>query len=153
MRGPLACARTAGDTMAADRAAIADFNNRRLPIGARSMIAVSVGWAKTRSAMPTRPWARFALPTLPHSSHRQAVVAQRERAVARARRVGDGVEHCRRRDADGRLADAAPDAAVRRHDDRLDFRHLREPHRVIGVEVLLHDAPVLDLDAAEEQAS
>ena len=51
------------------------------------------------------------------SGHRQTVLLEREGAIALAGRRGDGVEDGRRGDADGRLADAAPEAAGR-HDDR-----------------------------------
>src|SRR6266851_7094461 len=50
----------------------------------------------------------------------EIVVHQRERADALAGRREDGIDHRRRRHADGRLADAAPKAAGR-HQYRLDF--------------------------------
>src|SRR5688572_28966463 len=54
-----------------------------------------------------------------NSHHLQAVVLQRQRAVALAGGLGDRVQHRRRRDADGRLADAAPGVAAALDDDGL----------------------------------
>src|SRR5882672_7687074 len=80
-----------------------------------------------------------------------AVVLQRHRADALAGRLGERVQHRRRRDADRRLADAAPDWAARGHEDGLHLRHLRDAHRVVLVEVRLLDAPVLHRALLEEQ--
>ena len=84
------------------------------------------------------------------SGHRQTVLLEREGAIALTRCRGDGVEDGRRGDADGRLADAAPEAAGR-HDDGLNLRHLGDAHHVVGVEVLLLDAPRLHRALAHEQ--
>src|SRR5262245_15999015 len=54
------------------------------------------------------------------SGERDVVVLERDRADALAGRREERVEHRRRRHEDGRLADAAPEAAGR-HDARLDF--------------------------------
>ena len=78
------------------------------------------------------------------------MVLQRERADALAGRGEERVEDRGRGHADRRLADAAPEPAGR-HDDRLDLRHLRDPHRVVRVEVLLLDAAVLDRALLHEQ--
>src|SRR4051794_3996239 len=70
--------------------------------------------------------------------HADVVLAQRERADAFARRLEVGVQHRRRRDADRRLADAAPRVrSATRHDDRLDLRHLVDAHGIVRVEVEL----------------
>ena len=49
------------------------------------------------------------------------------------------VEHSRCGYEDRRLADAVPESA-RSHNDRFDFGHLSDPHRVVGIEVGLLDA-------------
>src|SRR5262245_45708072 len=68
------------------------------------------------------------------SHHLDPVVLQRRGADALAGRPVERVQHRRRGDADGGLADLAPETA-RGHDDRLDLRHLRDAHRVVVVEV------------------
>src|SRR5262249_39427128 len=114
------------------------------------------GWR--RSAAPARdPRPRKRAPGRapggpPPASHQlDAVVLERHRADALAGRLGVGVQHRRRRDADRRLADSAPDRATRRHDDALHLRHLRDAHRVVVVEVRLLDASVLHRALLEEQ--
>src|SRR5437867_4528553 len=82
--------------------------------------------------------------------HLDAVVLQRDRAEALAGRGEERVEDRRRGYADRRLADAAPEPAGR-HDDRLDLRHLRDLHRVVGVEVRLLHAAVLDRALLKEE--
>src|SRR6266576_3819332 len=83
--------------------------------------------------------------TIAQASHQfNAVVLQRHGADALACRLGERVQHRRRGDADRRLADAAPDRAAGRHQDGFHFRHLRDAHRVVLVEVRLLDAAVLD---------
>src|SRR6266571_8281661 len=78
------------------------------------------------------------------TSHQfNAVVLQRHRADALAGRPVVRVHHRRCRDADRRLADPAPDRASGRHQDGFHFRHLRDAHRVVLVEVGLLDAAVL----------
>ena len=78
-------------------------------------------------------------------------IGQRHRTDALAGRGEVGVEHGRRSNGDCRLADAAPEATARHH-DRFHLRHLADPHRIIGVEVGLLDAAVLDRAAAIEQS-
>src|SRR5205823_6921146 len=84
------------------------------------------------------------------SRHVDVVVLQRERADALSGRREVGVHHGRRRHADGRLADAAPESAGR-HDDRFHLRHFGDAHRVVRVEVLLDHVSVLDGDLLIEQ--
>src|SRR5258708_36506580 len=55
------------------------------------------------------------------------------------------------RPADRRLATTAPEAATR-HDDGLHLWHLRDPHRIVGVEVALLDTAVLHRASAIEQS-
>src|SRR5690349_6297093 len=69
------------------------------------------------------------------SNQFQAVVLQRHRAVALARGPVDRVQHRGRGHADGRLADPAPGVATALDDDGLDLRHLRDAHRLVGIEV------------------
>src|SRR6476660_975837 len=68
----------------------------------------------------------------------QAVVLERGLTVALAGRRCDRVEHRGRGHEDSRFADAAPESA-RRHDDRLDLRHVADAHRIVSVEVGLLD--------------
>src|SRR5580704_3413352 len=84
------------------------------------------------------------------SNEGDAVVLQRERADAVARCRKQRIEHSRRGDTDCRFADPAPEA-TRWHDDGFHFRHLTEPHRVVGVEVGLLDGTILDSALAVEQ--
>src|SRR3954451_21869333 len=84
------------------------------------------------------------------SGEGDVLVAQWHRTDAFARRREVRIEHRRRRDADGRLADAAPETAARHH-YRFDLRHLVDAHRIVGVEVGLLDLAVLDGAAAVEQ--
>src|SRR4051812_8078704 len=74
--------------------------------------------------------------------HVDVVVLQWERADTLARRLGVGMEPRRRRHADGRLADAAPDGPAGRHDDRFHLRHFGDAHGVVVIEILLFDAAV-----------
>src|SRR5712691_3234787 len=98
-------------------------------------------------AFPTRNENAIA-----QASHQfNAVVLQRHRADALAGRPVEGVQHRRRRHADGGLADAAPDRASGRHEDRFHFRHLRDAHRVVLVEVRLLASPVLHSALLEEE--
>src|SRR3989449_3593673 len=85
------------------------------------------------------------------SNQFNAVVLQRHRADALAGRPVERVQHRRRRDADRRLADSAPDRASGRHDDGFHFRHLRDAHRVVLVEVRLLDAAVLHRALLEKE--
>src|SRR6266571_7932798 len=86
------------------------------------------------------------------ASHQfNAVVLQRHRADALAGRPVEGVHHRRRGDADRRLADSAPHGSTGRHQDRFDFRHLRDAHRVVLVEVGLLDAAVLHRALLEKE--
>src|SRR5437867_6450514 len=90
-------------------------------------------------AFPTRIENAIA-----QASHQfNAVVLHRHRADALAGRAVERVQYRRRRDADRRLADAAPHRSAGRHEDRFHFRHLRDAHRVVLVEVRLLDAAVL----------
>src|SRR5712691_2802007 len=78
------------------------------------------------------------------ASHQfNAVVLQRHGADALPGRPVEGVQHGRRGDADRRLADSAPHGSAGRHQDGFHFRHLRDAHRVVLVEVRLLDAAVL----------
>src|SRR5260370_26863707 len=109
--------------------------------------------ASSGVARPSAPSGIERRPTRPPrsvSSERNVLIAQRHRTdtLARCREVG--VEHGRRRDADGRLADAPPKTAAR-HDDRFHLRHLGNPHRIVVVEIRLLDAAVLDGASAIEQ--
>ena len=62
-----------------------------------------------------------------------------------ARGLEERIEHGGRGDADRRLADAAPGVAASGwHEDRFDFRHFGDAHRVVVIEVGLLDAAVLD---------
>src|SRR6266704_943281 len=86
------------------------------------------------------------------TSHQfNAVVLQRHRADALAGRPVERVQHRRRRDADRRLADAAPDRAAGRQEHGFHFRHLRDAHRVVLVEVRLLDAAVLHRALLEKE--
>src|SRR5258708_193457 len=85
------------------------------------------------------------------SGEGDVLISERHRANPFARRREVGVEHRGRRDADGRLAYAAPEAAAR-HDDRFDLRHFVDPHRIVGIEILLLDAAILDGASAIEQS-
>src|SRR5215831_5314490 len=85
------------------------------------------------------------------SRERDIVVLQRDRADALARCRKERIEHGRRSHEDRRLADAAPES-TRRHDDRFDFGHLSDPHRVVGIEVGLLDAAVFHGALAVEQS-
>src|SRR6266567_3119390 len=73
----------------------------------------------------------------------QILVLEWYRADTFPRRSVNRIEHRGRGHEDRRLANAAPEAA-RWHDDRLDLRHRPHAHEVIGVEVLLLDAAILD---------
>src|SRR5450432_255579 len=84
------------------------------------------------------------------SGEGDVLVAQRHRANSFSRCREIGVQYRRSGDADGRLADPAPEAAARHH-DRFHLRHLADPHRIVGVEVGLLDAAVLHRAAAIEQ--
>src|SRR3954471_14413788 len=64
---------------------------------------------------------------------RVALVLDRQRAHGLARGGEDRVQHGGRHDADRGLAHAAPEI-VRRHDHRLDLRHLAQQRGAIGVE-------------------
>src|ERR1041384_5513234 len=87
------------------------------------------------------------------ASHQfNAVVLQRHRADPLAGGAVERVHYRRRGDADRRLADAAPDRSAGRHQDGLHFRHLRDAHRVVLVEVRLLDAPVLHRALLEESS-
>src|SRR6266705_3350980 len=87
------------------------------------------------------------------TSHQfNAVVLQRHRADALAGRPVERVQHRRRRDADRRLADSAPDGSTGRHEDGLHFRHLRDAHRVVLVEIRLLDAAVLHRAFLEKES-
>src|SRR5216683_2656285 len=98
-------------------------------------------------AFPTRNENAIA-----QASHQfNAVVLQRHRADALAGRPVERVQHRRCRDADRRLADAAPDRASGRHQDGFHFRHLRDAHRVVLVEVGLLDAAVLHRALLEKE--
>src|SRR4030088_2411541 len=81
------------------------------------------------SALPISKWRPSWPPLL--SGEGDVLIAQRHRTnpFAGGRQVR--VDPRRRRNADGRLADPAPEAAAR-HDDRLDLRHLVDPHRIVG---------------------
>src|SRR5712692_6595873 len=86
------------------------------------------------------------------ASHQfNAVVLQRHRADALAGRPVERVQHRRRRDADRRLADAAPDRAAGRQKDGFHFWHLRDAHRVVLVEIRLLDAAVLHRALLEKE--
>src|SRR5438132_13493738 len=86
------------------------------------------------------------------ASHQfNAVVLQRHRADALAGRPVERVHHRRRGDADRRLADSAPHGSTGRHQDRFHFRHLRDAHRVVLVEVRLLDAAVLHRALLEKE--
>src|SRR5260370_37515669 len=76
---------------------------------------------------------------------------QRERPNALAGRGEDGVEHGGRGHENRRLAHTAPES-TRRHDDRLDLRHLVDAHRVVAVEVRLFDAAILNGALLVEQS-
>src|SRR5207244_9289745 len=112
------------------------------------------GWPKavgavTAAAIEASPIAAArAFPTA--LDHRDAVVLERERADALAGGREVRVQHRRGGHADRRLAHAAPEPAGR-HDDRLDLRHLRDAHRIVGVEVRLLDAAVLDRALLHEE--
>src|SRR5437867_13371129 len=80
---------------------------------------------------------------MPRLPELDAVVLQRERTNTLAGSCEIRVQHRRWCHTDRRLAHAAPEPAGR-HDDRLDLRHLRDPHRIVAVEVRLLDAAVLD---------
>src|ERR1700739_3952830 len=79
------------------------------------------------------------------------LVPQRCRADAFSRCREIRIKSGGARHAVRRLADAPPDPAAR-HDDRLDLRHLGDPHRIIVVEIRLFDAAILDGAPAIEQA-
>src|SRR5215467_10239468 len=84
--------------------------------------------------------------------HLDVVVLQWKRADALARRLEERIEHRGRRHADRRLAHAAPGvAAAGRDDNRFDLWHFGDAHRVVGVEVGLLDAAVLDRALLIEQ--
>src|ERR1700716_775908 len=84
------------------------------------------------------------------SSERDVLIPQRHRTDSFPGRREVGVEHGGCRYADRRLADATPEAAAR-HDDRLHLRHLADAHRIVGIEVGLLDAAVLNGAPAIEQ--
>src|SRR6195256_6293901 len=120
--------------------------------------------ARPRSGSPFAPVSETgiespakAFPTrienaIAQASHQfNAVVLQRHRADALAGRPVERIQHRRRRDADRRLADAAPDRAAGRHQDGFHFRHLRDAHRVVLVEIRLLDAAVLHRALLEKE--
>src|SRR6266853_434038 len=76
---------------------------------------------------------------------------QGERPKALAGRSEDGVEHSGRGHEDRGLTHTAPES-TRRHDDRLDLRHLVDAHRGVAVEVRLFDATVLNGALLVEQS-
>src|SRR5262245_28057849 len=84
------------------------------------------------------------------SCERDVVVLERDRANALAGGGKERIEHGGRGDEDRRLAHTTPEPA-RRHDDRLNLRHLADPHHVVVVEVGLLDAAILDGALAVEQ--
>src|SRR6202051_973353 len=85
------------------------------------------------------------------SGEGDVLVPQRHRTDAFAGCREIGVEHRRSRNTDGRLANAAPEAAARHH-DRFHLRHFVDPHRIVVVQIALLDAAVLHGAAAIEQA-
>src|SRR6185436_8208315 len=84
-------------------------------------------WAAAADAYSAAA-ARTLITFSPPSDQRDAVVLEREAADAFAGCPGKRVQHRRRRNADRRLAHAAPEPA-RRHHDRIDPGHLRDAHR------------------------
>src|SRR5260221_7478873 len=118
------------------------------PRAASPLAPVSeAGIESPAKAFPARNENAIAL-----ASHQfNAVVLQRHRADALAGRPVERVQHRRRRDADRRLADAAPDRAAGRQEDGFHFRHLRDAHRVVLVEIRLLDAAVLHRALLEEE--
>src|SRR6266851_383175 len=80
----------------------------------------------------------------------QILVLERYRADAFPRRGVNRIKHRGRGDEDSRLANATPEAA-RWHDYRLDLRHRFHAHDLIGVEILLLDAAILDRALAIEK--
>ena len=78
------------------------------------------------------------------------MVLERKRADPLASGTKEGVEHCWRGNADRRLTNPTPETATR-HDDGFDLGHLCDPHRVIGIEVLLFDTPAVDRALLIEQ--
>src|SRR6267154_2099030 len=120
--------------------------------------------ARPRAASPLAPVSEAGIESaarafpatsenaIAQASHQfNAVVLQRHRADALACRLGERVQHRRSGDADRRLADAAPHRSARRHEDGFHFRHLRDAHRVVLVEVGLLDAAVLHRALLEEE--
>src|SRR6266852_6164398 len=120
--------------------------------------------ARPRAGSPLAPVSEDCIPSpakafptknesaIAQASHQfNAVVLQRHRADALAGRPVERVQHRRRRDADRRFADAAPDRAAGRHEDGFHFGHLRDAHRVVLVEVRLLDAAVLHRALLEEE--
>src|SRR6266700_6661050 len=86
------------------------------------------------------------------TSHQfNAVVLQRHRADALAGRPVERVQHRRRRDADRRLADAAPDLPPGRHQVVCHLGNWRDAHRVVLVEIRLLDAAVLHRALLEKE--
>src|ERR1700758_1873480 len=84
------------------------------------------------------------------SRERDVVVLERDRSDTLAGCREERIEHGGGGDEDRRLADAAPESAGR-HDDRFAFGHLRDAHRVVGIEVGLLDAAILYRALAVEQ--
>src|SRR5438067_2019081 len=90
---------------------------------ARSSPAASVPQAGSAvHRLVRRPRATARAPSRSHEL--DPLVLERHGADALAARAVERVDHRRRSDADGGLANAAPHRAAARHDDRLDLRHL-----------------------------
>src|SRR5262249_58908067 len=78
----------------------------------------------------------------------QILAAERRRANALAGRVVDRVGDGRRRRRAGGLAQTAPLLAAGGGEDRLHMRHLVDAQKVVGVEVGVDEAAVLQLEPA-----
>ena len=101
--------------------------------------------------LPKRSGGRIEAAARSCQAKGDVLVLQRYRTDALAGGREVGVEHRWRGDADGRLADAAPEAAARHH-DAFHLRHLGDAHRVVGVEIGLLDLAILHRAAAVEQS-
>src|SRR5256885_7999388 len=119
----------------------------RTRAGSRVAAVSEAGIESAARAFPTR--IEDAIAQALHQFN--AVVLQRHRADALAGRAVERVQHRGRRDADRRLSDSAPHGSAGRHQDRFNFRHLRDAHRVVLVEVRLLDAAVLHRALLEEE--
>src|SRR5687767_15729303 len=101
----------------------ARWHSRHMPTWRSATMALPRAGLPSASALPVKS-AAAATPTTSHQLDPMGL--QRHRADGLAGGAEVRVRHRARRDADGRLAYAAPDRTARLTDDGLDLGHLRD---------------------------